>query len=1023
MLLRHVLSPLVCLSFLLFISFPVAAAPDRVGVLVIAHGAGPTWNAPVESAVETVRQTMPAAVGFLMGKGSTPQEAYDALVRQGASRIVIVPLLISSHSAHAEQIRFLGGLRPDYPHADHMHLTRVQGSVPVDRVTPAIDDDPLIATILADHARALSRDPRAETLVIVAHGPNDDDQAAQWLAAMARLADSIRSALPFRQIDTRLLRDDAPKPVKDRALAELRDAVAAHAQSGRVVVVPLLLSPGAVADEIPSTLTGLDFAWDGRTLLPDNRIAQWIVARASAHPERPARDVTGTVTDSAGLPIAGASVVLRSDATGYEKVERTNADGLFTFRELSSGSYSLVASLAGFAQATARLAGSSAEGPRLVLRPAPYQEAVTVVSAARQERLRETASTPVTVIGGEAMRDAGHETVAAALRDVAGIITRRGSEGAGAAGEQIQGIDSRQVLVLVDGQPVVGARGIKSGVIDLDRESTRRLDRVEVVKGAASALYGSDAIGGVINLIPREPRRPAELGGSVSGGGHGIVDAAADGGGFGRWGAIFLSGGRHQQDSFDLTPTTPDTTGAAFARNDVTAHASASPSAAWLLTGTVTSYWNTLTGRSIGELGPQANRTPSNAQTFGARAEWRIDGRTTAELRAYRGRYRETSTGALLNAAHTPLDPGDLSQGLSKVDGSIARTISGRQQLRGGVEWMRDAYRGLNRIRDRDGNTATTRVAWGQYEVNPVSRLTVTTGVRVDDHSAFGTAVSPKAAASVRLGDRATARVSFGRGFRAPDLGQLYFRFLNPTNLYQVIGNPLLRPERSRSWQIGLEGRAGARGSVGVNLFHNDVTNLIESVNLGFIVSPAQLAAVSAAEQIDATFNVQLNRLLFLYKNVTHARTQGVELAGDVRLGSAVRVGGSYAYLDATNADTGMALTGRNPHQGAMRIDWTPERAGLRVNLRGGFYSSWIVSRSNTASGPVETRAPSFALWDLTASKRVTRGIEGFAAIDNLANSQDPNTGRLSPSGAPLPIYRPEVGRTVRGGVRWTWAK
>lgn len=95
----------------------------------------------------------------------------------------------------------------------------------------------------------------------------------------------------------------------------------------------------------------------------------------------------------------------------------------------------------------------------------------------------------------------GHESVGEILREVPGVVTRRGSETAGSAGEQIQGIDSRQVLVLIDGQPIVGARGIKrGGVLNLDRQSTARLDRVEVVQGAASALCGSEALWGVINL-------------------------------------------------------------------------------------------------------------------------------------------------------------------------------------------------------------------------------------------------------------------------------------------------------------------------------------------------------------------------------------------------------------------------------------------------------------------------------------------------------------------------------------------
>jgi sirohydrochlorin cobaltochelatase len=184
-----------------------------IGVLVIAHGSGETWNAPVIATVERVRARMPAAVGFLMGKGATPQQAYDDLVHQGASRIVVVPLLVSSYSAHAEQIRFLAGARPDYPHAEHMHLEQVRGAIAVGGVARAMDDDPIIADIVADRARALSRQPRRETFVLVAHGPNDDDEAAQWTAAMTRLVQRVRSSVPFRSVEARLLRDDAPKPV------------------------------------------------------------------------------------------------------------------------------------------------------------------------------------------------------------------------------------------------------------------------------------------------------------------------------------------------------------------------------------------------------------------------------------------------------------------------------------------------------------------------------------------------------------------------------------------------------------------------------------------------------------------------------------------------------------------------------------------------------------------------------------------------------------------------------------------
>lgn len=377
--------------------------------------------------------------------------------------------------------------------------------------------------------------------------------------------------------------------------------------------------------------------------------------------------------------------------------------------------------------------------------------------------------------------------------------------------------------------------------------------------------------------------------------------------------------------------------------------------------------------------------------------------------------------GTLLNAARTPLDPGDLGETLTKLDASARRSVGERHSLRGGVEWMHDSYRGHNRIRDPEGSTATTGVVWGQYEVTPASRLTLTSGVRLDDHSLFGTAVSPKVGAVVRLHDRLVARGSYGRGFRAPDLGQLFYRFLNPTNLYQVIGNPALEPERSSSWQVGLESRSGTRAHLGINLFRNDVRDLIQAVNLGFVRSPAQLAAIVEANHLDPAFNIQLNRLLFVYENVARARTHGVELSGDTRVVPAVRIGGTYAYTKAIDALTRATLPNRNAHQGTIRVDWTPERIGVRANIRGGFYSSWIAGSTRSVSGTTPIVAPAFALWDVTAAKTVTRTIEAFGMIANLTNSRDPNTGLLSAAGAALPIYRPEIGRTLRAGIRWNW--
>ena len=85
--------------------------------------------------------------------------------------------------------------------------------------------------------------------------------------------------------------------------------------------------------------------------------------------------------------------------------------------------------------------------------------------------------------------------------------------------------------------------------------------------------------------------------------------------------------------------------------------------------------------------------------------------------------------------------------------------------------------------------------------------------------------------------------------------------------------------------------------------------------------------------------------------------------------------------------------------------------------------SDWVAARATVNGQPLDTLAPGYALWDVYASQRVLRGLNAFVAIDNLADNQDPNLGKLSATGAPLAIYRPDVGRTVRGGIRWSWAR
>lgn len=747
-------------------------------------------------------------------------------------------------------------------------------------------------------------------------------------------------------------------------------------------------------------------------------------AGPSVAAESPAERIHGRVLDSSGGALARATVALRNRETGFERLTRTDGSGAFEFAAVRPATYELTASAPGLGREMRLLAGEASQPLEIVLSPAPIIEQVTVVSGSRQAELRESLNTRVDVMTRERARDTGYETVGELLREIPGVVTRRGSDTAGPAGQQVQGIDSRQILVLMDGQPLLGARGIKRGTLNLDRQSVGRLECVEVVKGASSALYGSDAIGGVINLVTRDPEKPLEGSFVTSGGSLGALDSRADASVVrGRWRTL-VSVERHQNDGFDLFPTTPDTTGTAFRRHDAYGKLRFDPSSSFTMTAFVNGYWNDAQGKTIGEQGLQQSDIAEDSQNYGLSADWRPSPRTSLQARAYGGQFDELSHNRLLAPGAAAIPRDELHEQLGKLDATLTQVIGERQLLQVGTEWSRDHYDGINRLRDDDGHSVRTAVLWAQDRINLGSRLTATLGARYDDNSIFGSAFSPKAALNVRLGEGARFRASYGRGFRAPDLGQLFFRFLNPTNFYQVIGSPHLEPERAHSYQVGGEVTAtGRRARLGVNLYRNDVSDLIDSVSLGFVATPAQLAAISTREGIDPSFRPALNRLLFLYKNVASVRTQGVEADAEVMLPRGFALSGAYTYLDAEDRDTGLQLTNRNRHHGFARLAWQSLRTGTRANLRGTFFSSWIAARSTTAAGTTDTAASGFSLWDAYLAQRLRGGVEAFGAVDNLTDDQDPNTGRLDSRGRALPVYRAEAGRTFRVGLRFAFER
>lgn len=282
-------SSLVGAAAALLLPLALAAQQKPVGTILIAHGGGPEWNAQVETIAGLAETGGPVEVSFLMGPGAPAhrfQDVAQRLAEQGVGEIVVIPLLISSHSGHYDQLRYLTGedLALSEAMQHHLHMAGIErADVPVPiRLARAIDDSPEVADVLVERALALSTDPAGQALFLMGHGPNSAEDHAEWMRHLRPIAERVKERTGFRDVKVGLVRDDAPAPVRAEAVKSIRETIELqHLATGQpVVVVPILISTGEVSREkFPNDLAGLPIVYRGEALLPHSGLARWVEAR------------------------------------------------------------------------------------------------------------------------------------------------------------------------------------------------------------------------------------------------------------------------------------------------------------------------------------------------------------------------------------------------------------------------------------------------------------------------------------------------------------------------------------------------------------------------------------------------------------------------------------------------------------------------------------------------------------------------------------------------------------------------
>jgi vitamin B12 transporter len=517
----------------------------------------------------------------------------------------------------------------------------------------------------------------------------------------------------------------------------------------------------------------------------------------------------------------------------------------------------LVASLALTALADAALAQQIASD---TARIAPVE-----VTATRSPLRADRTPSSVTVVTGERLRSAGITTVADALRTVPGLsVAQTGSYG-GAASLFIRGGESKYAKILVDGVSVNEA----GGAYDLSTLSTDNLDRIEIVRGPASVLYGSDAMAGVIQLFTRRGAGTA----------HG--DVAARGGGFGTSDVDASVRGGDARLSYSLGAASHATDGflpfnSRFRQGVGSA----------LLGATLGAFDANLSARFTDrELHYPTN---GSGEVVDSNAVRRDDHLVVGLDAGYRVSSIITVRAAL--ASHDvhgvtddqPDSPGDVGYAFTTAERSrrrsgdvrVALALPADTRLTFGAQVERKWQESATRSNFGDDMPApATRRSTGGYAqllVAPVDGATIALGGRYEHNEQFGEFWTYRGAASTRVIGGTRLRVSVGTAFREPT-------FLETEGSGFVIGNRALRPEHAFSVDAGIEHAVGP-ATIGATWFANSFRDLID-----YKYSPTDPN----------------------YFNVARTRASGLELEGRLELPSGVHADAAFTHLSTRVVDPG----------------------------------------------------------------------------------------------------------------------
>ncbi len=631
----------------------------------------------------------------------------------------------------------------------------------------------------------------------------------------------------------------------------------------------------------------------------------------------------------------------------------TGENGEFTLSGLIEGEQLIRFTHIGFEMVEKTVFIPSSHSLEITLNQNLIEMDALVVTGTRTERYLKDAPVTTQVIKGEKLKESGASDISDVISEMTGINIVENQFGTGV---ELLGFDTDHILVMVDGMKLIGR---VNGQLDVAQIPVDHIDRIEVVKGATSALYGSEAMGGVINILTKQPGQNRILNSDTSFGAYGRIKGALSFGNQIKGWNYFLSGGYRHFGGYDIDPSSVWEDGSEYnkANGQFKLRKNWGKGLDFNLDALILNERQNLVSSSVFQDKIVNDRISSRVELRKTIGYWQLKG--IGDYAVYDHQFDR------LVLSSGILKKGSITTDTRKTASIVVARDSGRHSLNGGFgrEWE-----GIlsDRVKNAERNSILTNL-FLQDEYTLTHKWTLLTGMRLDMHSIYGQHISPKISIMYKPEMISRIRVAYGEGFRAPSFKELFLDYSNISVGYHIVGNEQLHPETSRNFNVDIERWHTRKYHGRLNLFWNEIEGLIDYKYLGMVDGYGTYTS----------------------ENLTSARTAGFEMDYTYFITQNLEAWIGMAYLDSWDEERESALTFKSRYKGNGGIRLTMKnniKFNMRIQYTGKrFYWNDI----QEGAEPEKSWIDGYTLINGHMSFPMPLGLRGYAGGKNLTDYVD----------------------------------